>query len=56
MLFIIIFLSSFNSTAVLKTIENLGVSYVKQSDQYIKKLESESKMLNFPYRSDMVSI
>uniref|UniRef100_A0AAQ6IC21 DNA primase large subunit n=1 Tax=Anabas testudineus TaxID=64144 RepID=A0AAQ6IC21_ANATE len=47
-------LSEFETFAVdrlklLKTIENLGVSYVKQSDQYIKKLESESKMLNFPY-------
>lgn len=45
-----------NATAVLKTIENLGVSYVKQSEQYAKKLENESKILNFPYRSDIVSI
>lgn len=48
--------SSINTTAVLKTIEILGVSYVKLSEQYKKKLESESKNLNFPYRSDTVSI
>ncbi|XP_037639232.1 DNA primase large subunit [Sebastes umbrosus] len=35
---------------LLKTIENLGVSYVKLSDQYKKKLESESNALNFLYR------
>lgn len=49
-------MSSFNATAVLKTVENLGVSYVKLSDQYTKKLDSESKALNFPYRPDAVSI
>lgn len=38
---------------LLKTIENLGVSYVKQSDQYTKKLESELKNLNFPYRAEV---
>uniref|UniRef100_H2UTA6 DNA primase large subunit n=1 Tax=Takifugu rubripes TaxID=31033 RepID=H2UTA6_TAKRU len=37
---------------LLKTIETLGVSYVKLSEQYKKKLESESKNLNFPYRSE----
>lgn len=37
---------------LLKTIENLGVSYVKLSDQYIKKLEAESKALNFLYRPE----
>lgn len=37
---------------LLKTVENLGVSYVKLSDQYSNKLESEFKNLNFPYRSE----
>ncbi|XP_077438264.1 DNA primase large subunit [Vanacampus margaritifer] len=37
---------------LLKTVENLGVSYVKLSEQYIKKLDSEFKNLNFPYRVD----
>uniref|UniRef100_A0A8C9YXS3 DNA primase large subunit n=1 Tax=Sander lucioperca TaxID=283035 RepID=A0A8C9YXS3_SANLU len=50
-------LSEFEAFAVdrlklLKTIENLGVSYVKLSEQYTKKLESESKALNFLYRPD----
>lgn len=44
------------ATTVLKTIETLGVSYVKLSEQYKKKLESELKNLNFPYRSETVSI
>ncbi|XP_060943494.1 DNA primase large subunit [Limanda limanda] len=35
---------------LLKTIENLGVSYLKGSDDYKKKLNNESKNLNFPYR------
>lgn len=38
---------------LLKTIENLGVSYVKQSEQYTKKLENEFKNLNFPYRVEV---
>ncbi|XP_061141811.1 DNA primase large subunit [Syngnathus typhle] len=37
---------------LLKTVENCGVSYVKLSEQYIKKLDSEFKNLNFPYRVD----
>ncbi|XP_041865895.1 DNA primase large subunit isoform X2 [Melanotaenia boesemani] len=50
-------LSEFETFAVerlklLKTVENVGVSYVKQSEQYSKKLENELKNLNFPYRSD----
>ncbi|XP_078129938.1 DNA primase large subunit [Sander vitreus] len=50
-------LSEFEAFAVdrlklLKTIETLGVSYVKLSEQYTKKLESESKALNFLYRPD----
>ncbi|CAL1578119.1 unnamed protein product [Knipowitschia caucasica] len=48
-------LSEFETFAVerlklLKTIENLGVSYVKQSEHYARKLESEFKNLHFPYR------
>lgn len=50
-------LSEFEAFAVerlklLKTVENLGVSYVKLAEQYSKKLENELKNLNFPYRSD----
>ncbi|XP_053188936.1 DNA primase large subunit [Scomber japonicus] len=37
---------------LLKTIENLGVSYVKQSEQYSHKLQTEIKNLNFPYRPE----
>ncbi|XP_026164251.1 DNA primase large subunit [Mastacembelus armatus] len=51
-------LSEFETFAVdrlklLKTVENLGVSYVKLSEQYTKKLENESKNLNFPHRLDI---
>lgn len=49
-------MSSVYATAVLKAIENLGVSYVKLSDDYTKKLGIESKNLNFPYRLEAVSI
>lgn len=42
--------------AVLKTIENLGVSHVKLSEQYTKKLEAEFKTLSFPYRPEAVSM
>eukprot|EP00064_Thunnus_orientalis_P010692 superscaffoldBa00001476_g10718 len=54
-------LSEFETFAVerlklLKTTENLGVSYVKQSDQYTNKMESELRNLNFPYRSDATSV
>ncbi|KAM9726242.1 DNA primase large subunit [Menidia menidia] len=50
-------LSEFETLAVerlklLKTVENLGVSCVKLSEQYSKKLEGELKALNFPYGSD----
>ncbi|KAM9364253.1 LOW QUALITY PROTEIN: DNA primase large subunit [Pholidichthys leucotaenia] len=50
-------LSEFETFAVdrlklLKTIENLGVSYVKSSEQYSNKLDKEFQTLNFPYRSD----
>ncbi|XP_037321408.2 DNA primase large subunit [Pungitius pungitius] len=37
---------------LLKTVENVGVSYLKGSSQYSDKLRAESKMLNFPYRPD----
>ncbi|XP_017268330.1 DNA primase large subunit [Kryptolebias marmoratus] len=52
-------LSEFETFAVerlklLKTVENLGVSYVKQSEQYKQKLEKELKNLNFSYRPDAV--
>ncbi|XP_035029424.1 DNA primase large subunit [Hippoglossus stenolepis] len=48
-------LSEFETFAVdrlklLKTIENLGVSHLKLSEDYKRKLETESKNLNFPYR------
>ncbi|KAG7230170.1 hypothetical protein INR49_009890 [Caranx melampygus] len=53
-------LSEFETFAVdrvklLKTTENLGVSYVKLSEDYKKKLSAESKTLNFPYRLDAIS-
>lgn len=50
-LIIIIFAS-----AVLKTVENVGVSYVKLSEPYGKKLDHESKNLNLPYRPESVSL
>ncbi|KAM6956332.1 DNA primase large subunit [Aplochiton taeniatus] len=37
---------------LLKTVENLGVSYVKGSDQYNKKLDAEVSNLHFPYRTE----
>ncbi|XP_030628112.1 DNA primase large subunit [Chanos chanos] len=48
-------LSEFETFAVerlrlLKTVENLGVSYVKTSEQYQKKLFAEFSNLNFPYK------
>ncbi|KAI3363125.1 hypothetical protein L3Q82_011777 [Scortum barcoo] len=51
-------LSEFEAFAVdrlklLKTVENLGVSHVKLSEVYSKKLENEFKNLNFPYRTDV---
>ncbi|XP_057198874.1 DNA primase large subunit [Triplophysa rosa] len=38
---------------LLKTVENLGVSYLKNSEQYIKKLEKEFANLNIPYRTEV---
>lgn len=35
---------------VLKTVENLGVSYVKGTEQYQSKLEAEIRKLKFSYR------
>uniref|UniRef100_A0A3Q2R4L6 DNA primase large subunit n=1 Tax=Fundulus heteroclitus TaxID=8078 RepID=A0A3Q2R4L6_FUNHE len=51
-------LSEFEAFAVdrlrlLKTVENSGVSMVKRGDDYKKKLESELKALDFPYREDV---
>uniref|UniRef100_A0A3P8Z0P9 DNA primase large subunit n=1 Tax=Esox lucius TaxID=8010 RepID=A0A3P8Z0P9_ESOLU len=53
-------LSEFETFAVerlklLKTVENLGVSYVKTSEQYTKKLDTEFSSLNFPFRSEKSS-
>ncbi|KAM3863061.1 DNA primase large subunit [Diretmus argenteus] len=50
-------LSEFETFAVerlklLKTVENLGVSYVKTSEQYTKKLDAEFSNLNFPYKAE----
>ncbi|XP_068039788.1 DNA primase large subunit isoform X2 [Anomalospiza imberbis] len=36
---------------LLKVIENLGVSYVRSSDVYKVKLETELRKLKFPYRA-----
>ncbi|XP_071301782.1 DNA primase large subunit isoform X3 [Agelaius tricolor] len=36
---------------LLKVVENLGVSYVRNSDAYKTKLESELRKLKFPYRA-----
>lgn len=49
-------LSEFETFAIerlklLKSIENLGVSYVKVSTDYTAKLENELRKLKFPYRS-----
>lgn len=35
---------------MLKAVENLGVSYVKGSEQYQSKLEAELRKLKFSYR------
>lgn len=48
-------MSALDATAVLKTVENLGVSHVKLTEQYVSKLEKELKALNFPYRPEAVS-
>ncbi|XP_037750189.1 DNA primase large subunit isoform X3 [Chelonia mydas] len=36
---------------LLKVVENLGVSYVKGSDEYKSKLEREIRKLKFPYKA-----
>ncbi|XP_073729330.1 DNA primase large subunit isoform X1 [Misgurnus anguillicaudatus] len=38
---------------LLKTVENLGVSYVKNTDQYNKKLDAEFSSLNFPVKAEL---
>ncbi|XP_072293495.1 DNA primase large subunit [Eucyclogobius newberryi] len=38
---------------LLKTVETLGVSFVKHTEQYKTKLENEFKNLHFPYRFDV---
>lgn len=35
---------------VLKVVENLGVSYVRNTDVYKSKLEAELRKLKFPYK------
>uniref|UniRef100_W5KQI1 DNA primase large subunit n=1 Tax=Astyanax mexicanus TaxID=7994 RepID=W5KQI1_ASTMX len=50
-------LSEFETFAVerlklLKTVENLGVSYVKTTEQYTKKLHAEISNLNFPHKAE----
>ncbi|KAJ8386337.1 hypothetical protein AAFF_G00174340 [Aldrovandia affinis] len=50
-------LSEFETFAVerlklLKTVDNLGVSYVKGSEDYKRKLSTEISNLNFPFRSE----
>uniref|UniRef100_A0A3B1K2V8 DNA primase large subunit n=1 Tax=Astyanax mexicanus TaxID=7994 RepID=A0A3B1K2V8_ASTMX len=52
-------LSEFETFAVerlklLKTVENLGVSYVKTTEQYTKKLHAEISNLNFPHKAEVV--
>ncbi|XP_028721221.1 DNA primase large subunit isoform X1 [Peromyscus leucopus] len=51
-------LTEFESLAVdrlklLKTVENLGVSYVKGTEQYQSKLEAEIRKLKFSYRENL---
>ncbi|KAG1927144.1 DNA primase large subunit [Pimephales promelas] len=51
-------LTEFETLAVerlklLKTVENLGVSYVKNSELYLKKLGTEYLNLNFPLRTEL---
>ncbi|XP_033073434.1 DNA primase large subunit [Trachypithecus francoisi] len=38
---------------LLKSVENLGVSYVKGTEQYQSKLESELRRLKFSYRENL---
>ncbi|GAA6101468.1 DNA primase large subunit isoform X1 [Tachysurus ichikawai] len=38
---------------LLKTVENLGVSYVKTTEQYKKKLQTEFSSLGFPQREEL---
>ncbi|XP_042624827.1 DNA primase large subunit-like isoform X2 [Cyprinus carpio] len=38
---------------LLKSVENIGVSYVKNSEQYVKKLDAEFSSLNFPLRTEL---
>ncbi|XP_047668897.1 DNA primase large subunit isoform X2 [Tachysurus fulvidraco] len=40
---------------LLKTVENLGVSYVKTTEQYKKKLQTEFSSLGFPHREELIS-
>ncbi|KPP73838.1 hypothetical protein Z043_107049 [Scleropages formosus] len=38
---------------LLKTVENLGVTHIKTSEDYSKKLHAEISSLNFPHRTEV---
>uniref|UniRef100_A0A673FP59 DNA primase large subunit n=1 Tax=Sinocyclocheilus rhinocerous TaxID=307959 RepID=A0A673FP59_9TELE len=38
---------------LLKTVENLGVSYMKNSEQYVMRLKAEFSNLNFPLKTEL---
>ncbi|KAL4640910.1 DNA primase large subunit [Arapaima gigas] len=40
---------------LLKTVENLGVTHIKTSEDYSKKLHAEVSSLNFPHRTEVSS-
>ncbi|XP_018604760.1 DNA primase large subunit [Scleropages formosus] len=40
---------------LLKTVENLGVTHIKTSEDYSKKLHAEISSLNFPHRTEAVA-
>lgn len=44
---------AFDRVKLLKAIENLGVSYVKGTEQYQSKLEAEIRKLKFSYRENL---
>ena len=41
---------------MLKTVENLGVSHLKGSEQYTQKLDKEFQNLHFPYKTDVSNV
>uniref|UniRef100_A0A8D0Y6W3 DNA primase large subunit n=1 Tax=Sus scrofa TaxID=9823 RepID=A0A8D0Y6W3_PIG len=44
---------AFERLKLLKSVENLGVSYVKGTEQYQSKLEAELRKLKFSYRENL---